>query len=186
MKKFGLSILPVLLLGAVFAIGDARADVITQFALNGITFQDGGTASGSLTLDTTSDTVLAVNITTTSGSILSGTAYSSSGFEYFNGVDSFIFRTNSAPVLPRYEIYFSTSGPLSLTSPNSLHIFGGTYEQLCDIGGGCLPRLFLTGSLDPVVAAVPEPSTWAMLLLGFAGIGFMAYRRKSKPALMAA
>jgi PEP-CTERM motif len=34
--------------------------------------------------------------------------------------------------------------------------------------------------------AVPEPSTWAMLILGFAGIGFMAYRRKSKPALMAA
>ena len=36
------------------------------------------------------------------------------------------------------------------------------------------------------VAAVPEPTTWAMMLLGFAGIGFMAYRRKSKPALMAA
>jgi hypothetical protein len=35
-------------------------------------------------------------------------------------------------------------------------------------------------------ADVPEPSTWAMMLLGFAGIGFMAYRRKSKPALMAA
>jgi outer membrane lipase/esterase len=33
---------------------------------------------------------------------------------------------------------------------------------------------------------VPEPSTWAMMLLGFAGVGFMAYRRKSKPALMAA
>jgi hypothetical protein len=37
-----------------------------------------------------------------------------------------------------------------------------------------------------ITDAVPEPSTWAMLLLGFAGIGFMAYRRKSKPALMAA
>ena len=36
------------------------------------------------------------------------------------------------------------------------------------------------------VAAVPEPSTWAMMLLGFAGVGFVAYRRKSKPALMAA
>ena len=36
------------------------------------------------------------------------------------------------------------------------------------------------------VAAVPEPSTWAMMILGFAGVGFMAYRRKSKPALMAA
>jgi hypothetical protein len=29
------------------------------------------------------------------------------------------------------------------------------------------------------VAAVPEPSTWAMLILGFMGIGFMAYRRKN-------
>jgi hypothetical protein len=28
------------------------------------------------------------------------------------------------------------------------------------------------------VAAVPEPSTWAMMLLGFAGIGFATYRRK--------
>jgi outer membrane lipase/esterase len=36
------------------------------------------------------------------------------------------------------------------------------------------------------VATVPEPSTWAMMILGFAGIGFLAYRRKSKPALMAA
>jgi probable HAF family extracellular repeat protein len=37
----------------------------------------------------------------------------------------------------------------------------------------------------PFTGAVPEPSTWAMLLIGFAGVGFMAYRRKSKPALMA-
>ena len=34
--------------------------------------------------------------------------------------------------------------------------------------------------------AVPEPSTWAMMILGFAGVGFVAYRRKSKPALMTA
>jgi len=36
------------------------------------------------------------------------------------------------------------------------------------------------------VDAVPEPSTWAMMILGFSGVGFMAYRRKFKPALMAA
>ena len=57
----------------------------------------------------------------------------------------------------------------------------------------------LTGSIDPtfstdaggsfifspgIAGAVPEPSTWAMMILGFAGVGFMAYRRKSKPALM--
>jgi len=36
------------------------------------------------------------------------------------------------------------------------------------------------------VASAPEPSTWVMLIIGFADIGFMAYRRSSKPALNAA
>jgi hypothetical protein len=35
------------------------------------------------------------------------------------------------------------------------------------------------------VAAVPEPSTWAMMILGFAGIRFMAYRRRSSAMLAA-
>jgi len=30
------------------------------------------------------------------------------------------------------------------------------------------------------VSSVPEPSTWAMMILGFMGVGFMAYRRKSQ------
>jgi PEP-CTERM motif len=29
-------------------------------------------------------------------------------------------------------------------------------------------------------AAVPEPSTWAMMILGFAGVGFMTYRRRNQ------
>jgi hypothetical protein len=39
-----------------------------------------------------------------------------------------------------------------------------------------------------VTGAVPEPSTWAMMLLGFAGIGYGAYRRRRKaaPAALAA
>jgi hypothetical protein len=36
------------------------------------------------------------------------------------------------------------------------------------------------------VAAVPEPSTWAMMVLGFAGVGFMAYRRNARRALVSA
>jgi PEP-CTERM motif-containing protein len=35
-------------------------------------------------------------------------------------------------------------------------------------------------------APVPEPSTWAMLLLGFCGLGFTAYRRKNQMAFNAA
>jgi len=34
------------------------------------------------------------------------------------------------------------------------------------------------------IRGVPEPSTWAMMILGFAGV--FVYRRKSKPALLAA
>jgi hypothetical protein len=44
----------------------------------------------------------------------------------------------------------------------------------------------ISGTADVLTAAVPEPSTWAMMLLGFAGVGFIAYRRKSKPAALAA
>jgi hypothetical protein len=36
------------------------------------------------------------------------------------------------------------------------------------------------------ISGVPEPSTWAMMVLGFAGIGLMMYRRKNKSALSAA
>ena len=35
-------------------------------------------------------------------------------------------------------------------------------------------------------SSVPEPSTWATMLIGFAGLGFMAYRRKSKLTLVVA
>jgi len=44
---------------------------------------------------------------------------------------------------------------------------------------------------DPFLAAVtavsgvPEPSTWAMLLLGFAGVGFAGYRASRKSAALA-
>ncbi len=33
------------------------------------------------------------------------------------------------------------------------------------------------------VATVPEPSTWAMMIVGFAGIGFMGYRRSRKSTM---
>jgi hypothetical protein len=34
------------------------------------------------------------------------------------------------------------------------------------------------GTITSFTAAVPEPSTWAMMILGFFGVGFMAYRKK--------
>jgi hypothetical protein len=58
-------------------------------------------------------------------------------------------------------------------------------------GNGGTPALFsvditnINGLTGPVGAltfttAVPEASTWAMMLLGFAGVGFLAYRRRGQ------
>nr|WP_312014515.1 PEPxxWA-CTERM sorting domain-containing protein [Bradyrhizobium sp. AUGA SZCCT0283] len=37
-----------------------------------------------------------------------------------------------------------------------------------------------TQFVTATISAVPEPSTWAMMILGFAGIGFLAYRRRNQ------
>jgi hypothetical protein len=58
------------------------------------------------------------------------------------------------------------------------------YDQLSDRGPECNPC-----GWNPEfegVATVPAPSTWAMMIVGFVGVGLVAYRRKSKLALMAA
>lgn len=42
-----------------------------------------------------------------------------------------------------------------------------------------------TGSIaaDDITTIVPEPSTWAMMLIGFAGLAFTRYRRRRSPQL---
>jgi hypothetical protein len=82
-------------------------------------------------------------------------------------------------------------------NPYELQIQGTAFDIVPIVGGFPTFSHLVNGHINfglsdlqpfsPIVqTAVPEPSTWAMLLLGFAGVGFMAYRRKSKPALMAA
>ena len=41
-----------------------------------------------------------------------------------------------------------------------------------------------TGSVaaGTFTTAIPEPSTWAMMILGFAGVGYMTYRRRNQTA----
>jgi hypothetical protein len=62
----------------------------------------------------------------------------------------------------------------------------GLSETVYDAHTGSITGTLAYIDVGPPTSAVPEPSTWAMMILGFAGIGFMAYRRKAKPALMAA
>jgi len=43
---------------------------------------------------------------------------------------------------------------------------------------------FSPGVGNGPIGGIPEPSTWAMLLLGFSGLGFTGWRRRAggKPA----
>jgi PEP-CTERM motif len=72
--------------------------------------------------------------------------------------------------------------------PGALGGLGAFADPFNDVLSG-LPATQVNGFVQalefaPQVAAVPEPSTWAMMILGFCGLGFMAYRRKQNgPAL---
>jgi hypothetical protein len=52
-------------------------------------------------------------------------------------------------------------------------------------GGGVENTAGFAGVTYSEVSAVPEPSTWALMFLGFCGIGAMTYRRR-KSAMLAA
>ena len=67
----------------------------------------------------------------------------------------------------------------------TISLAGGVYGDLSlalsgisyVVFGG--PGVFVADDLSfTAVAAVPEPSTWAMMILGFCGLGFLAYRKK--------
>jgi PEP-CTERM motif len=60
----------------------------------------------------------------------------------------------------------------------SLALGAGTYQFEVFYADRSSTQASLT--LDATVtAAVPEPSTWAMMILGFFGVGFLAYRKKT-------
>jgi hypothetical protein len=42
------------------------------------------------------------------------------------------------------------------------------------------PPFALLDSVELTAAPAPEPSTWAMMALGFAGLGFVAHRGRAK------
>jgi hypothetical protein len=54
------------------------------------------------------------------------------------------------------------------------------------LGGGELHNNNLFNGALPTIAAVPEPSTWAMLFAGFAGLAFVGWRRAREGAAAAA
>src|SRR5450755_237600 len=179
MKKFGLVVLSALLLTASGFDVPANATII-NWTLNSVHFTDGGTASGTFSTDSITGAVTAFDITTTPGQFIS------TGFEY-DAATSLLgagLGTNSFSLTqvasPNRALELSFFNPLTSPGVDTL-VFGDSNECGSNSCGSFRTPIdgFAVGS---AVSAVPEPSTWAMLILGFAGVGFMAYGRKSKPA----
>ena len=72
-------------------------------------------------------------------------------------------------------------------TPQAFSFAGGTFTlQVFDVSPFAVGKSnSIAGQIELTsVTPVPEPTTWAMMLLGFAGVGFLAYRRKNQgPAL---
>lgn len=95
--------------------------------------------------------------------------------------------------------YDNTFDGTSFTGNGVLFAFGaGNYGQFYNAPGVYLTTYYPDGPANAplfnpgdagilsISAAVPEPSTWAMMILGFCGLGFMAYRRRDQLAALTA
>jgi hypothetical protein len=74
---------------------------------------------------------------------------------------------------------------IALPSPTTTAVweFSQSLAGNIAVGFGTIPALLPEVRIEgELTAAVPEPSTWAMMLLGFAGIGYGVYRRKRMAA----
>ena len=91
-----------------------------------------------------------------------------------------VFYPGQASLVDVYGVVFTTAG-----NPggywNLWSGAPGNYSLDESNAAGDYPIAIDGGRLDPT--PVPEPSTWAMMLMGLAGVGFVAYRRGRKDRL---
>jgi hypothetical protein len=115
----------------------------------------------------------------------------------YAGVTGFSFSMNSATNGEQWDVFGSNSAssgfvPLLVGSDAQIHqltgvsasydyYYFGVVKSNRDEEDNNNPNVLLH-TVSGIMSAVPEPSTWAMMILGFAGIGFMGYRRRDQAA----
>jgi hypothetical protein len=108
---------------------------------------------------------------------------------YWGSIDSY----NSMTITDSHGSHTidSTHFPILNPANGDRGLNGSAYVNIFDYGDAITSVSFTSGQkafeFDNLTVAqlrgsftggVPEPSTWAMLILGFCGVGFIAYRRK--------
>jgi hypothetical protein len=161
------------------------------WTLSGVTFDDGAAASGTFETDPTTGDILTWDITTTAGATLggftySGASYGGNAFNDFNGTaNSFVVANNNPNDEPPYSPYLELvfTDPLTTTETDAIVTDGGTVngsKECLD----CSDIRFVTGGTATGVT-VPEPAAWALMLVGFGGLG-ASLRSRRKAAVVAA
>jgi len=72
--------------------------------------------------------------------------------------------------------FYDTYSQTFATAPGTKYTYSFTFDE----DGGPSSGLLVTTT--GAVSTIPEASTWAMMLLGFAGLGFVGYRQRQKLA----
>jgi PEP-CTERM motif len=158
------------LLPIVGTIAPASAEIF-DFTLTGVAAQGqpaGVSGSGQITGTLQSDgSVMVTGITGTVDSL------SITGLSHPLGEDQKIFPTGT-------EVVDGSGLGFTLSNGVTVGIFEDSFPvpagEFKDVISAVAPNDNGFGIFT--VTAVPEPSTWAMMILGFCGLGFMAYRRK--------
>jgi hypothetical protein len=176
-----------LAIGASFAMTNAASAAVYDFSFTQSQALFGSAVSATMGQFTTLDTPILVGgqsaleivsitgtITNSSGSSAIVAPFSANGYgNYF--ITGPYFLDGSG-------VNFSDAAGTSIAFFNQSN--NGLY-RVNTFSPGSSEYVTASSSLA-VASAVPEPSTWAMMILGFFGLGFMAYRRKNAVALKAA
>jgi len=171
----------LLAVGFILAFGAPAKAAIFDFSLSFNDPDGAGPATGGigvLRLDFASAPTASTNLNIGNGSssFVSLDATVDGGVFHFASIN-FIGMSNGVwNNISANEVHASNGLTLGLAT-------GGFAYNLFEVNNANLANgTFTIEAAAPHEAAVPEPSTWAMIILGFAGVGFMAYRRKSEPA----
>lgn len=152
--------------------------VTLVWTLSGVTFDDGGTAFGTFSTDSTTGGLITYSIDTTAGSTLGAFHYdaTSSIFLGNNIVTSNSFLVANSSVT-RY-ITFAFADPLTTGGINLFKIGGPPNSYECN---NCDPLRAVTAGFA-TTSIVPEPASWALFVVGFGLVGVTARRRTASIA----
>jgi hypothetical protein len=161
----------------------ARADVVYNYVFSPgagyLGMGDTASLSGTFSWDATTGSVVASDIGLSGTDATGTTPGSVSCSNCTTGIDDtsggHYFAINLGPQA-LYTIY-ANSLSLGHDDPLALSVGANGAEYQ-----GGFQFTSVTGSVN----IVPEPSTWAMMLIGFAGLGFAGYRTSRKSAAIAA